>query len=89
MGMMLRLRWGSFFRLRWETFNSTGGILYSAGEHSYTLLRNIKTAGDTLILVGEYFYTPMGNIKTLFSADGRLTLLGESIADSFSVAGLS
>ena len=33
------------------------------------------------MLVEEYMYTPLGNIKTLFSADGRLTLLGESIAD--------
>ena len=38
--------WGSFFRLCWENFNSIGGVLYSAGEHSYTLLGNIKTAGD-------------------------------------------
>ena len=65
--------------------------MYSSGEHSYTLLRNIKTAGDTLILVGEYLYThtPLGNIKTFFSADGRPTLLGESIADLFTVASLS
>ena len=55
--------------------------MYSVGEHSYTPLRNIKTAEDTLILAGEYSYTPLGNIKTLFSADGRLTMLGESIAD--------
>ena len=35
-----------FFRLCWENFNSTGGILYFSGEHSYTSLANIKTAGD-------------------------------------------
>ena len=52
-----------FFRLHWGN-GSTGGILYSAGEHSYTPLRNIKTVGDALILAGEYLYTPLRNIKT-------------------------
>ena len=33
-------------RLRWENFNSTGGVLYSAGEPSYTSLGDIKTVGD-------------------------------------------
>ena len=53
------------------------------GEHSYILLRNIKTAGGILILVGECLYTLLGNIKNLleipnlFRDDGRLTLLGE------------
>ena len=65
------------------------GILYAAREHSYTSLRNIKTAGDTLILAGENSYTPLGNIKTPFSADDRPTLLGESIADLFIVVSLS
>ena len=39
--------------------------MYSAGKHSYTPLRNIKTVGATLILAGEHSYTPLGNIKTL------------------------
>ena len=38
---MIQLRWGSFFRLCWENIDSTGGILYSAGEHSCTSLGNI------------------------------------------------
>ena len=34
----------AFFRLCWGKFsNSTGDILYSAGEYSYTPLGNIKT----------------------------------------------
>ena len=49
-----------FFRPYWGN-GSTGGILYSAGEHSYTLLRNINTPG---MLAEEYLYTPLGNIKT-------------------------
>ena len=46
LGMILQLHWGSFFRLRWENFDSTGDILYSVGEYSYTPLENIKTSGD-------------------------------------------
>ena len=54
LGMIPPLRWGSFFRPCWENIDSTGGILYAVGDHSYTLLRNVKTAGDTLIFAGEY-----------------------------------
>ena len=60
-----------FFQTVLGKYDSTRGILYSVGEHSYTLLRNIKTAGDTLIFcwgislysAGEYLYTSLGNIK--------------------------
>ena len=52
---------GKPFRLRWGN-DSTRGILYSAREHSYIMLRNIKFVGDALILAGEYLYTPLGNI---------------------------
>ena len=48
LGMILQLHWGSFFRLRWENFNSTGDILYSSGEYSYTPLGNIKIVGDIM-----------------------------------------
>ena len=79
---MVQLRWERFFGLRWGN-DSTADILYSSGEHSYTLLGNIKTVGDALMLAGEYPYTPLGNIETFwgypifFKADDRLTLLGE------------
>ena len=69
--------------------------MYSFGKHSYILLGNIETAGDALMLAGEYPYTLLGNIETfrgypiLFRADGRLTLLGESVTNSFIVASLS
>ena len=71
------------------------GILYSTGEYSYILLRNIKTARDTFMLAGEYPYSSLGNIKTFweyptfFRADGKPTLLGESIVDLFIVASLN
>ena len=47
------------------------------------------------MLAEEYLYTSLENIKTywgyptFFRDDGRLTLLGESIVDSFIVASLS
>ena len=51
--------------------------------------------GDDLMLAGECLYTPLRNIKTFWeyqtflALDGGLTLLEESIADSFMVASFS
>ena len=58
-----------------EILTPLRGILYSAGEHSYTLLGNIKTAGDTLMLAGEYLYTPLRNIKIFWGYQTFLALM--------------
>ena len=63
---------GKIFILRLGN-DSTVDILYSSGEHSYIMLGNIKTVGDSLMLAGEYLYTPLKNIKTFW---GYQTFLG-------------
>ena len=57
---------GKLFRLHWENFNSTGVPCI--------------LPGSILILFQGILRLP--GISSLFSADGRSTLLGESIVDS-------
>ena len=47
-----------------------------------------STGDNSFKLHWGYFYTPLGMVR-LFSVDGRYTLLGENITDSFTVASLS
>ena len=64
--MILQIPLGKLFQTALgKISDSTGDILYSAEEYSYTPLGNIKTAGDAPILAGEYSYTPLGNIFIL------------------------